>query len=192
MFLFLDTRWYPFVLVGIRLHLQMLKFHLFINANQYEYYFGICPGSKMNIKIWYSSVLKFREQLIKPQLWPDPVAASPYVVDVTSPSTTQHWMRSSTSGTPPYLQPSPPASGWGDFVKKTRNVAADLLNVPPPGWKPPKQPQPHRPPPPVPRQPSVIRRVASQIRNELLNPPQPFPQQPRPAKPTGTKPKQTR
>ena len=136
--------------------------------------------------------VQIREQLIKPQLWPDPVAASPYVVDVTSPSATQRWMRSSTSGTPPYLQPSPPASGWGDFVKKTRNVAADLLNVPPPGWKPPKQPQPHRPPPPVPRQPSVIRRVASQIRNELLNPPQPFPQQPRPAKPTGTKPKQTR
>jgi len=137
--------------------------------------------------------LQIREQLIKPQLWPDPVAASPYVVDVTSPGATQRWMRSSTGGTPPYLQLSPPASGWGDFMKKTRNVAADLLNVPPPGWRPPKQqPQPHRPPPPVPRQPSVIRRVASQIRNELLNPPQPFPQQPRPDKPTGTKPKKSR
>jgi len=33
--------------------------------------------------------VQIREQLIKPQLWTDPVAASPYVVDVTSPSATQ-------------------------------------------------------------------------------------------------------
>ncbi len=128
-----------------------------------------------------------------PPQTPPGTPPAPYVVDVTSPGATQRWMQSSTGGTPPYLQLSPPASGWGDFMKKTRNVAADLLNVPPPGWKPPKhQPQPHRPPPPVPRQPSVIRRVALQIRNELLNPPQPFPQQPRPDKPTGTKPKKSR
>jgi hypothetical protein len=31
--------------------------------------------------------------------------------------------------------------GMGDFMKKTRNVTADLLNVPPPGWKPPQQQQ---------------------------------------------------
>jgi hypothetical protein len=33
--------------------------------------------------------VQIREQLIKPQLWPDLVAASPYIVDVTSPSATQ-------------------------------------------------------------------------------------------------------
>jgi hypothetical protein len=39
-----------FVVVGTRLHLQILKFLLFVNANQNEYLFGICPRSKTSIK----------------------------------------------------------------------------------------------------------------------------------------------
>jgi transposase InsO family protein len=129
-----------------------------------------------------------REVVIRPQIWPTPAdGASPFMVDPTSPGATSRWMRSSTASTPPYLQPSPPASGWGDFLKKTREVAHDLLNVPPPGWKPPK---PHRPPPEPPKQKSILKRTASQIRHEIMHPPQPFPPQQGPARPTGTRPKQ--
>ncbi len=54
MFLFFK---YSFILVGICLHLQILKFLLLVFANQNEYSFGICPRSKTNTKKWYSSVL---------------------------------------------------------------------------------------------------------------------------------------
>jgi hypothetical protein len=43
---------------------------------------------------------------------------------------------------------------------------------------------------PTAKQKSILKRTASQIRHEIMHPPQPFPPQQGPARPTGTRPKQ--
>ena len=57
---------------------------------------------------------------------------------------------------------------WKTLQRKSSQIAADLLQVPPPGWKPPKDPR--APPKP----PTALQRAARAAKRELLHPPPPW------------------
>ena len=92
----------------------------------------------------------------------------------------------SPSSTPRSGRAASSSSGWSLFKQKTKDVARDLLEVPPPGWHPPGRPP----------QPSTLRRTLQTLTDELTNPPQPwFPQPNRNTahtRPTGARPKANR
>ena len=112
-------------------------------------------------------------------------ASNSPVFDVTSPGTEGRWMRSSPSSTPPYVTAAA-SSGWTFFKQKTKEVAKDLLEVPPPGWQPPGHQQ----------KSSSLKRTMANLKQELTNPPPPWFEQDAPRttrqRPTGTKPKTNR
>jgi len=111
---------------------------------------------------------------VKGVTWAADAGASPTLaLDVASPGARDRWMRSSTSPTPAYLVTSPTTS-WEKFKSATKAVAEDLLLVPPPGWKPPKPPGYVKPPP------SMLKKAARALKEEIMNPPIPFVGQPLP------------
>jgi hypothetical protein len=106
--------------------------------------------------------------------WAADAGASPTLAsDVTSPGAGDRWMRSSTSPTPAYLVTSPTTS-WDKFKSATKAVARDLLFVPPPGWKAPKPPGYVKPPP------SMLKKAARALKEEIMYPPIPFEGRPLP------------
>jgi len=107
--------------------------------------------------------------------WAADAGASPTLAfDVTSPGAGDRWMRSSTSPTPAYLVTSPTTTSWEKFKSATKAVAEDLLFVPPPGWKAPKPPGYVKPPP------SMLKRAARALKEEIMYPPIPFEGRPLP------------
>ena len=102
----------------------------------------------------------------------DAAGASPSF-DVHSPGADIRWMRSSPSSTPPYSNSPPSSSGWARFKDRSREVAKDILQVPPPGWRPPGHVS----------KPSAVRKVLRQVAYEITHPPPPWfeqQQQPQP------------
>jgi hypothetical protein len=113
-----------------------------------------------------------------PQHANDAAGASP-AFDVHSPGADIRWMRSSPSSTPPYSASAPSSSGWARFKDRSREVAKDILQVPPPGWRPPGHVS----------KPSAVRKVLRQVAHEITHPPPPwFEQPPLPQQRPGAKP----
>ena len=104
--------------------------------------------------------------------------ASPAFVNVRSPGADIRWMRSSPNSTATYVEPSPPSSGWQRFKDRSREVARDILEVPPPGWRPPGHVS----------KPSAARKALNRVAHEIVNPPLPwFEQQQHPSPPLRTR-----
>ncbi len=98
--------------------------------------------------------------------WAAYAGASPMLMfNVTSPGAGEWWMRSSSSPTPPYLVTSPTTTSWEKFKSATKARSEDLLFVPPPGWKAPKPTGYVKP------LPSMLRRAARALKEEILYPP---------------------